>query len=250
MVHRSMLLKSPEYHKAYELWKFIDSYEKLGITYSVKETNQEFDDAYYRQIYGLVMIAIIGVTQDDVLYFKTKMTLEEQGTLFGDILYYKGSLSKQAVVVVAVGESCYLSTIATSMIIARFEPYLIFNIGSVSAISAQLKQGDIFIPDRYYFDQVDFTSNLLGEYGQIPGHGAFIVADGDLNSTVESTSYLLTNRYVQRGYMMASNYLAQSAEGHKDALKSSFYTGAAYIFTVALLVLPYLLFSDGMKERD
>lgn len=46
--------------------------------------------------------------------------------------------------------------------------------------------------------------------------------------------------------MMASNYLAQSAEGHKDALKSSFYTGAAYIFTVALLVLPYLLFPDGM----
>ncbi len=41
--------------------------------------------------------------------------------------------------------------------------------------------------------------------------------------------------------MMASNYLAESAEGHKDALKSSLYTGAAYLFTVALLVLPYLI---------
>ena len=168
------------------------------------------------------MIAIIGVTQDDVLYFKTKMTLEEQGTLFGDILYYKGSLSKQAVVVVAAGESCYLSTIATSMIIARFEPYLIFNIGSVSAISAQLKQGDIFIPDRYYFDQVDFTSNLLGEYGQIPGHGAFIVADGDLNSTVESTSYLLTNRYVQRGYMLSSNTFYMDEAPLAASLKAHF----------------------------
>jgi vacuolar iron transporter family protein len=46
--------------------------------------------------------------------------------------------------------------------------------------------------------------------------------------------------------MMASNYLAQSAEGHKDALKSSFYTGAAYIFTVALLVLPYLCFDNSL----
>jgi vacuolar iron transporter family protein len=46
--------------------------------------------------------------------------------------------------------------------------------------------------------------------------------------------------------MMASNYLAQSAEGHKDALKSSFYTGAAYLITVALLVLPYLLFPENM----
>jgi VIT1/CCC1 family predicted Fe2+/Mn2+ transporter len=42
--------------------------------------------------------------------------------------------------------------------------------------------------------------------------------------------------------MMASNYLAESAEGHKDALKSSCYTGAAYLVTVFLLVLPYLLF--------
>jgi VIT1/CCC1 family predicted Fe2+/Mn2+ transporter len=42
--------------------------------------------------------------------------------------------------------------------------------------------------------------------------------------------------------MMASNYLAESAEGHKDALKSSCYTGAAYLITVALLVLPYILF--------
>src|SRR5574344_1444056 len=46
--------------------------------------------------------------------------------------------------------------------------------------------------------------------------------------------------------MMASNYLAESAEGHKDAFKSSLYTGAAYLVTVALLVLPYLLFPDSM----
>jgi VIT1/CCC1 family predicted Fe2+/Mn2+ transporter len=46
--------------------------------------------------------------------------------------------------------------------------------------------------------------------------------------------------------MMASNYLAESAEGHKDALKSSLYTGAAYLVTVALLVLPYLLFPNDM----
>jgi VIT1/CCC1 family predicted Fe2+/Mn2+ transporter len=46
--------------------------------------------------------------------------------------------------------------------------------------------------------------------------------------------------------MMASNYLAENAEGHKDAFKSSLYTGAAYLVTVALLVLPYLLFPDSM----
>lgn len=41
--------------------------------------------------------------------------------------------------------------------------------------------------------------------------------------------------------MAASNYLAERAEGNEHALKSSLYTGMAYLITVALMVLPYLL---------
>lgn len=46
--------------------------------------------------------------------------------------------------------------------------------------------------------------------------------------------------------MAASNYLAEKADGNPKALKSSVYTGAAYLITVALLVLPYLLFPIDM----
>jgi VIT1/CCC1 family predicted Fe2+/Mn2+ transporter len=46
--------------------------------------------------------------------------------------------------------------------------------------------------------------------------------------------------------MAASNYLAERAQGNKNALKSSTYTGVAYLLTVALLVLPYLLFPSHM----
>lgn len=41
--------------------------------------------------------------------------------------------------------------------------------------------------------------------------------------------------------MAASNYLAERASGNSNALKSSVYTGVAYVITVVLLVLPYLL---------
>jgi VIT1/CCC1 family predicted Fe2+/Mn2+ transporter len=41
--------------------------------------------------------------------------------------------------------------------------------------------------------------------------------------------------------MAASNYLAERADNNPKALKSSIYTGMAYLITVALLVLPYLL---------
>lgn len=44
--------------------------------------------------------------------------------------------------------------------------------------------------------------------------------------------------------MAASEFLSSKAEGRADALKSSLYTGAAYVITVAILILPYLLFSN------
>ncbi len=42
--------------------------------------------------------------------------------------------------------------------------------------------------------------------------------------------------------MASSEFLSAKSEGRSDALKSCAYTGGAYLVTVALLVLPYLLF--------
>ncbi|MNT09352.1 VIT family protein [compost metagenome] len=46
--------------------------------------------------------------------------------------------------------------------------------------------------------------------------------------------------------MAASNYLAERANGNNNALKSSIYTGIAYLVTVVFLVLPYLLLPDNL----
>lgn len=44
--------------------------------------------------------------------------------------------------------------------------------------------------------------------------------------------------------MAASEYLSTRHEGGENALKSSIYTGVAYIFTVMFLVLPFLILSN------
>ncbi len=44
--------------------------------------------------------------------------------------------------------------------------------------------------------------------------------------------------------MAASEYLSSRQEGGDDALKSSMYTGAAYVFTVIALVLPFLILKN------
>ncbi|MDL2211810.1 VIT1/CCC1 transporter family protein [Erysipelotrichaceae bacterium OttesenSCG-928-M19] len=46
--------------------------------------------------------------------------------------------------------------------------------------------------------------------------------------------------------MAASNYLAERANNNPKALKSSLYTGVAYLITVALLVIPYLALPNQM----
>ena len=45
--------------------------------------------------------------------------------------------------------------------------------------------------------------------------------------------------------MASSEFLAARSEGRKDAFKSCTYTGIAYLITVVLLILPYLLFSNA-----
>ena len=42
--------------------------------------------------------------------------------------------------------------------------------------------------------------------------------------------------------MASSEFLSAKSEGRPDAFKSCIYTGIAYLLTVALLVLPYLIF--------
>lgn len=45
--------------------------------------------------------------------------------------------------------------------------------------------------------------------------------------------------------MASSEFLSARSEGRPDALKSCAYTGMAYLVTVALLILPYLLFDPA-----
>lgn len=60
------------------------------------------------------------------------------------------------------------------------------------------------------------------------------------NTTLISLSGLITGIAASLS-MAASEYLSSKADNQPNALKSSIYTGSAYIMTVILLVLPYLL---------
>ncbi|HOA78653.1 MAG: VIT1/CCC1 transporter family protein [Bacilli bacterium] len=47
--------------------------------------------------------------------------------------------------------------------------------------------------------------------------------------------------------MAASEYLSAKAEGRENPLKSALYTGVAYIITVGILILPFILFAGNRR---
>jgi VIT1/CCC1 family predicted Fe2+/Mn2+ transporter len=63
------------------------------------------------------------------------------------------------------------------------------------------------------------------------------------NTTLISLSGLITGIAASLS-MAASEYLSTKADNQPNALKSAVYTGSAYIVTVILLVLPYLLIQN------
>ncbi|MFY9380391.1 MAG: VIT1/CCC1 transporter family protein [Acutalibacteraceae bacterium] len=64
------------------------------------------------------------------------------------------------------------------------------------------------------------------------------------NNKIVALSGLITG--ISATFSMASSeYLSAKSEGRPDALKSCTYTGFAYLVTVALLILPYLLLPAG-----
>lgn len=67
----------------------------------------------------------------------------------------------------------------------------------------------------------------------------FALAD----TTLISLSGLITGIAASLS-MAASEYLSSKADNRPDAFKSALYTGIAYIITVALLILPYLLITN------
>ncbi|MGE4571943.1 MAG: VIT1/CCC1 transporter family protein [Candidatus Izemoplasmatales bacterium] len=80
---------------------------------------------------------------------------------------------------------------------------------------------------------VELSGTLAGLTLAFQGNTALISLSGLITGIAASLS------------MAASEYLSSKSENQDNALKSSLYTGGAYILTVIVLVLPYLLLDNA-----
>lgn len=133
-----------------------------------------------------------------------------------------------------------------------------FSIQEYQAIEAEIPESRAVLEDEHEHEQL--LLEMLDEE-RLQYVGAMVLGLNDalveLTGAIAGLTFALQNtRLVALSgiitgisatlSMAASNYLAEHADGNPNALKSSVYTGVAYLVTVVLMVLPYLLFPTHM----
>ena len=91
----NLIVKNPDYHKAYLLWRFLDSYTKLGVNYQVKETTPDFDEDYSNAATGLLTEGLLTLQHQDldklkVLKERTKSITPKVGVMLDDETFLDG----------------------------------------------------------------------------------------------------------------------------------------------------------------
>jgi nucleoside phosphorylase len=91
------------------------------------------------------MIAIIGSTEDDILYFVNRMNVTSVEEIAHKNKVYVGDFARQRLVVTHTGQTMMMGSQITGIIIDKYHPYLVIAVGAAHSISPKLKLGDLFL---------------------------------------------------------------------------------------------------------
>lgn len=151
------------------------------------------------------MILIIGTTKDDILYYMNRMRIKEEGKIAPLYPYYVGKLANKDVCLTYTGYSNISSAVIASYMIEKFTPYLVLMTGAVSTLNPKAKQSDLFLAEKIYLGDVDFTSYEGLKYGQIKDLPPFFSSDEDYIRMIETINSKTENRHLLRGPLISTN---------------------------------------------
>lgn len=106
----NLLTKNPDYRAAYKLWCFLDKYNRLGVVYNVNESNKEFNQEYFDEIYSLVLASLLScdnsliemneldpaTSRSHEIVPKIKLSLEDESFLDRKFAYQEFPALKKA----------------------------------------------------------------------------------------------------------------------------------------------------------
>lgn len=164
------------------------------------------------------MIGIIAAMAEEVAYLKQHLTHTELLSI-GDSHFISGQLGETKVVVLQCGIGKVNAAIGTTLLIDRFNPEYVINIGSAGGLNQTLEIGDIVISIEVRYHDVDLT--VWGyEYGQLPQSPASFAPSEKLIAAAENAA-LHMQMQVTRGLIITGDTFIQE-EAHLHRIREKF----------------------------
>lgn len=112
------------------------------------------------------MIGIIGAMDEEVAELKEVMLVEETID-YASMVFYKGKLEQQSVVIVRSGIGKVNAAVCAQILIDKFQVKMIINTGVAGSLDAQLDIGDMVISKDALHHDMD-TSQFGDPLGMVP----------------------------------------------------------------------------------
>ncbi len=82
IIQTNIIRKNPRYRKCYELYKFIERYDKLGVNFLIKEDYKDFDEKSKKEMYNLTLANVLTLKGSDAKYkIKSKKKIKKPKVL-------------------------------------------------------------------------------------------------------------------------------------------------------------------------
>lgn len=124
------------------------------------------------------LVAIIGAMDEEVALIKSWLSDMSASSTAG-CEFFLGELENTSVVLLKSGIGKVNAAVSTTLLLSKYAPDLVINIGSAGGFDPELNVGDVVISDAVVHHDVDVTAFGYA-MGQVPNMPATFPADGQL----------------------------------------------------------------------
>jgi len=203
-------------------------------------------------------IGIIGAMDEEVSILKAKLS-NVITTVIAGCEFYQGELNGKQVILTKSGIGKVAASMATTLLLEKFQPNTIINTGSAGGYDTNLNVGDIVISTEVRFHDVDLTAfgYEIGQMAQLP---AAFVADKELIAVAQNAAQSIDGLKIIQGLIctgdifMADPVKAEIARDNFPTMSACEMEAAAiaqvcYQFKVPFVIIRSLSDIAGKKSE-
>ena len=161
------------------------------------------------------MVGIVAAIKEELESIKEYMSNIREENEFGNI-FYIGKIGNSECVLTLCGVGKVNAARSTQMLIGKYNPDYIINVGVAGGISNRIKIGDIVIAEKLV--QYDFDTTAFGDkLGELPGGiGVFLNCDSKLVKKAENVINRLSNLHSIIGTVATGDRFVTETDRSKE----------------------------------